>query len=157
MAIAMTLKEYLDDSGIDYDVTIHSQTTTDTQTARVAGIPDEELAKSVMLEDDSGHFTLAVIPSNRHVDLGKLQNIYKSHVSLAPEEILDELFDDCEPGAIPVTGEAYGFDVVWDEKLAECKDIYFEAGDHTHLIHTSGEDFQQLMGNADHCGFTTID
>lgn len=154
MAIAMTLKDYLDDLGIDYDVSTHSHTATNTQTARAAGISDEQLAKSVMLEDDNGHYMLAVIPSNRRVDLGALDERYKSHVNLAPAEMLSELFDDCEPGAIPVTGDAYGYDVIWDDKLAECKDVYFEAGDHMHLIHTTGDNFQQLMGNADHCGFT---
>jgi Ala-tRNA(Pro) deacylase len=156
MAIAMTLKDYLDDSGVDYNVIMHTRTGSNTQTAAVANIPGEQLAKSVMLEDGNGHYMLAVIPSNQHVDLDKLHHRYKSHVGLTKEEKLGELFDDCELGALPVTGEAYGFNVVWDDKLADCKDIYFEAGDHMHLVHTTGTDFQQLMSGSDHCKFTTL-
>ncbi len=156
MTIAMTLKDYLEDSGIDYDVVIHTRTGSNTQTAKVANIPGEQLAKSVMLENDGGQYMLAVIPSDQHVDLGKLHHRYKSQIGLTTEEKLGELFDDCVLGAIPVTGEAYGFDVIWDDRLAECADIYFEAGDHKHLIHTTGPDFQKLMGKADHCRFTTL-
>jgi Ala-tRNA(Pro) deacylase len=145
MTIAMTVKDYLDDIGIEYDVSTHTQTSTNTQTARVADIPGEQLAKSVMLEDDYGHYMLAVLPSNRHVDLDKLHKRYRSDISLTPENKLGELFDDCVLGAIPATGEAYGFDVVWDDKLAECKDI-----------HTTRRGFKKLMGKADHCGFTTL-
>jgi len=156
MAIAMTLKDYLDDLDVDYDVSVHPRTNSTTQTARVTDIPGGQLAKSVMLEDDYGHYVLAVLPANRHVDFESLYERYKSDLNLTPEDKLGELFDDCVLGAIPVAGGAYGFDVVWDDKLAECKDVYFEAGDHAHLIHTSRNGFKKLMGNADHCSFTTL-
>lgn len=154
MAIAMTLQDYLDEMGVDYSVCTHAPTGSTSQTAMVANIPGEKLAKSVMLEDDDGHYRLAVVPSNRLVDLEKLHIRYSTTITLTPEEKLGELFDDCVLGAIPAVGNAYGFDVVWDDTLAECDDVYFEAGDHMHLIHISGSGFQRLMANADRYGFS---
>ena len=44
-------------------------------------------------------------------------------------------------------------EVVMDDSLQQCPDIYFEAGDHTDLIHVQGSAFQQLMQHARHGHF----
>jgi Ala-tRNA(Pro) deacylase len=36
-------------------------------------------------------------------------------------------------------------DLIWDEQLGHASDIYIEAGDHEHLVHLRGEDFNRLM------------
>lgn len=156
MAIAMTLKDYLDESGVDYDVLVHIRTSSNAQTAKAAHIPSTQLAKSVMLEAEDGRYILAVIPADHHLDLGELHRRLKSHIGLTTEEQLGELFDDCVLGAVPPVGEAYGFNVIWDDDLAECSDVYFEAGDHRRLVHTSGEDFKKLMGSAEHGHLTML-
>jgi Ala-tRNA(Pro) deacylase len=73
---------------------------------------------------------------------------------LAEEKDLHEIFSDCSLGAIPPVGRAYGVNVLFDDHLTECEDIYFEAGDHTDLIHVSGKDFLVLMGDASHGEFS---
>ncbi|MCK4834799.1 MAG: hypothetical protein KAT12_08470 [Gammaproteobacteria bacterium] len=52
-------------------------------------------------------------------------------------------------GGSPI-GDAYGIEVIFDDRLNECGDVYFEAGDHTDLVHVSVIDFRGLMGNACH-------
>jgi len=69
---------------------------------------------------------------------------------LASEPELRQLFDDCDTGAIPALSEAYGLKVIWDDQLKHASDIYIEAGDHEHLIHLRGSDFQQLMESLPH-------
>ena len=155
MAIAITLKEYLANAGVNYELLKHSPTQDSTQTARIAHIPAEHLAKAVMLEDEDGRYLLAIIPSNHHVDLGKIHRQFKIQIGLATEAELATVFDDCTQGAIPPIGEAYGIDVMLDTRLDACPDVYFEGGDHVHLVHINGKDFTQLMSHARHASFAT--
>lgn len=153
MGIAITLQDYLDKSGIDYDILPHSHTTSSIGTAKVTGISGDYIAKSVILEDEDGYI-MAVIPATYHVELGKLSHQLERRLGLATELELAELFVDCNLGAIPPIGEAYHLDVVIDDSLSKCPDVYFEAGDHADLIHMRGYDFQKLMQNARHSNFS---
>lgn len=144
MAIAITLHEYLDNRCIGYKVIEHPYTNASMQTAQAAHIPGKQLAKCVVLEDEQGYL-MAVIPSDKHVDLGSLHRQFNRQLGLTTEDKLRTLFTDCEPGAIPPVGEAYGIDVIVDDSLAHCSDVYFEAGDHTHLIQVNGKDFMQVV------------
>jgi Ala-tRNA(Pro) deacylase len=67
------------------------------------------------------------------------------------------LFADCELGAIPPMGRAYGMETIVDDSLAEQPDVYFEAGDHVSLIHVNAMAFQRLMAGARHGRFTRHD
>jgi len=153
MAIAITLQEYLDKSGIQYDVLPHAHTETSIDTAQTTHIPPEQIAKSVILEDEDGYL-MAVIPASHHIELGQLSRQLERRLGLATEDELAGLFNDCDLGAIPPIGEAYHMEVVMDDSLEKCPDVYFEAGDHTDLIHVRGPAFLQLMQHAHHGHFT---
>ena len=154
MSIATTLREYLENEGIEYDILAHPSTQSASETAHAAHIPGDLLVKSVVLEDEQG-YVMAVIPSTRRVEIGKLSKQLNRRLGLATENELSRLFDDCETGAIPPIGQAYGMDVVIDDDcLAQRSDVYFEGGDHMDLVHVSGRDFQTLMREVRHCHFT---
>ena len=152
MAIALTLQEFLDWEDIDYTIIRHPPTHSSLGTAHAAHIAPEKLAKTVVLCDERG-FVLVVVPASQHVDLERLCKIYNRRFYFANEREIEELFYDCEQGAIPALGEAYGFEVLVDERLERCPDIYIEAGDHRALIHMQGKDFKQLMSHAEHGHF----
>jgi Ala-tRNA(Pro) deacylase len=105
------------------------------------------LAKSVVLEDEQGYL-MVVLPSSRRVDVGELQRQLKRNLGLASESELAQLFADCEIGALPALGPAYGMETVVDDAIAEQPDIYFEAGDHEQLVHVTAEVFQTLLGDS---------
>ena len=153
MAIAITLKKYLAHTGVDYDLLKHSPTHSSIQTAAITHIPGNQLAKAVMLEDNNGRYLLAVIPANQHVDLDKLRRRFQIQLGLAAETELNKVFTDCAVGAIPPIGMAYGIDVMIDSRLDGTSDIFFEGGDHIHLVHLSGKDFQQLFPRVKHASF----
>ena len=153
MSIPTTLQQYLDQTGIKYDVLPHAYASTSLDTAEASGISGEKIAKSVILEDDKGYL-MAVIPATHHIEFGRLDQQLHRHLGLATEKELSDLFTDCEFGAIPPVGQAYGMDVVLEDCLSDCPDIYFESGDHTDLIHMRGEDFQRLMRGAGHGQFS---
>lgn len=147
MTIATSVESYLTQTGVHYDVIPHDHTSTSAYSAQAAHIPGERLAKCVMLEDRLGYL-MAVVPATRKVDLGALHRRLGRELGLAVESELAGLFADCEPGAIPPLGDAYGIDAIVDSSLVGAQDIYFESGDHVALVHVSGSDFLKLMGDA---------
>jgi Ala-tRNA(Pro) deacylase len=44
-----------------------------------------------------------------------------------------------------------------DEALTTLANVYFEAGDHEHLVHTSGDDFKHLLSGVRHGHFSHND
>jgi len=156
MAIAARLKWYLDANGVEYEVIPHPHTSSSHETATVAHVSEDQLAKSVVLEDAEG-YVLAVLPASRRVSIGELRDQLNRTVELAGEGELAELFDDCETGAIPPLGAAYGIPSVVDDALLEASEIYFEAGDHEDLVHMRGEEFLGLLSSSRHGRFSRPD
>jgi Ala-tRNA(Pro) deacylase len=138
--------------GVHYDVVQHPHSHNSMETAELARVPGDRLAKSVILEDDDG-YVMAVLPSTCHVRLGKLSRELNRTLRLATEGELATLFADCEKGAIPPIGHAYGMTTIIDDSLADQPEIYFEAGDHETLLHLNNDSFMSLMEHADHARF----
>ena len=154
MTIASKVEDYMAQRGIKYDVVTHEHSRNSIETAHLAHVPGDRLAKSVVLEDDDG-FVMAVLPSTCHIKLGRLSRQLDRKLRLASESDLPSLFGDCELGAIPAVGPAYGMLTVIDKNLGAQPDIYFEAGDHEDLIHMKQEEFTVLMHDAVDAGFAT--
>ena len=153
MAVAMTLQDYLDRWGVEYDVVPHPHTSSSLATAEAAHVSGDKIAKCVVTEDYRGYL-MVVVPASHEVEFSMLDDELDRRLELATEEELADIFTDCELGAIPPLGEAYGIDVAIDNRLVGCDDIYFEAGDHVDLIHLRGDDFRDLMAGAEHGQFS---
>ena len=147
MTIAASVQHYLGYEGVRYDVITHERTPDSNRSAQAAHIPGDKLAKCVMLTDGEG-FLMAVLPATHKVDLGAVRRQLNRKLGLATDRELADLFQDCEPGALPPLGRAYGIETIVDESLIDSPDIYFEAGDHVALVHVTGKDFLRLMANA---------
>ena len=76
MAIAITLKDYLETEGVKYDLIEHPYSVTSMRTAYEAHVSGEELAKAVVLHDGESYI-MAVIPATHHLQLGKLRKKYQ--------------------------------------------------------------------------------
>ena len=152
MSIAHKVEDYMMQHGAKYDVVTHPHSRNSMETAEFAHIPGDRLVKSVVLEDEDG-FVVAVLPSNRQVRLGKLSRELNRKLRLATEDELPNLFTDCELGAIPPLGLAYGIKTVMDDSLADQPEIFFEAGDHQQLIRMRREEFMAMMRGAGHARF----
>ena len=149
MAIATTLMGYLEEKGIDYRLVEHAHTETARDSAVAAGLPPHQVAKAIVLCDEDG-YVLSVVPANHSLELGWVNQELGRSLELASEKEFRNLFVDCEPGAVPALGEAYGVQVIWDDELAYTADIYIEAGDHEHLIWLERRDFRKLMSSLPH-------
>jgi len=153
MAIAITLQQYLTKKGVNYEVVPHAPTPTALAAAHAAQVPDDCVAKSVILEDEQG-FLMAVVPASHRVELDTLHHTLHRNLGLATEMEVAALFQDCALGAIPAVGPAYGLAVIVDDSLTEQPDIYFEAGDHRELIHMDTRQFKKLLPRVRHGRFS---
>jgi Ala-tRNA(Pro) deacylase len=153
MSIAARVKWYLDVNRVKYDVIFHPYAETSAQTARVAEIPMDKLAKAVLLEDDRG-YVMPILPASKQLDLAKVKRELRRDLTLATEQDAEVLFFDCESGAIPAIGTAYGIPTIIDDELLGLGDIYFEGGDHMDLVHMDGAVFFSLIPDANHADLT---
>lgn len=154
MSIANTVKWYLESEQLSYEILQHPHTSSSAETADAAYIWDDQLAKSVLLEDEAG-YVMAVLPASHRVDLKKLREQLHRPLELASESEIGEIFVDCEVGAIPPLGRAYGIPMIYDDELARLSNVYFEAGDHEDLVYMGGSEFMQLLGDAPHSKFAS--
>lgn len=153
MSIPSRLSSYLDERGARYDVCAHEHSRSSAETARTAQVPPHQLAKSVIVEDDSGCL-MAVVPADRNVMLGALSRLLeRRHLRLADETRIAALFADCDRGAVPALGMAWGVETVVDDELVANEVVYVEGGDHECLLRMSHEQFSELMRVARHGHF----
>ena len=148
MVMSITLEEFLSQHNATYDLIPHPHTGSSMETAEEAHVPGIQLAKAVVIRDD-GHYLMVVVPSVEHVDLTLLRQQFGHAVVMASEAELADLFPDCETGAVPPLGSAWGVDTYVDESLLAESEVYFEAGDHESVVRVSGDQFEQLLENAE--------
>lgn len=153
MAIAKTVLNCLQQSRIPYAVLAHPRTQSSREILSAAHVPAERLAKAVVLTD-GGHYLMVVLPGDRHVHVETLSRKLGRGLVIADEQRIASVFKDCEVGAIPPIGPAYGIDTILDDSLVGQPEIYFEAGDHEELIKVDGERFLSLLKAARHGQFS---
>jgi Ala-tRNA(Pro) deacylase len=152
MTIAHTLKSFLDKEQVPYELVAHRHTATSLRSANTAHIDPARLAKAVLLEQDleHSHFVVAVVPASHRLQLGEAGRRLGRQVHLATEDDAAMLFEDCETGAIPALGAAYGVDTIVEDSLLAQAQVYFEAGDHEHLVRMAKGDFLRVLGDCPH-------
>ena len=139
------LKKFLDNHDVKYVSISHSPAYDAQRIAALAHIPGKELAKTVIVRIDD-KFAMAVLPASCRVHLGHLKvAVSASHVELATETEVENLFPDCERGAMPPFGNLYDMDVYVAEQLTEDQEIAFCAGSHTEVVRMSYKDFEKLV------------
>lgn len=153
MAIAITLREFLDTHHLPYETLAHRHSASSKQTLDAASQTGDKVAKSLLLKDED-QFLLAVLPANRRIHFGELHQQLGHHVGLATEAEVRQVFADCETGAVPPSGPLYDIETLVDDHLLAQPDVYFEAGDHENLVHMQQRDFRKLLGDASHGRFS---
>lgn len=147
MSIANRLKTYIDGQGVRYDTIDHPRSLTASAAAHGAHVPGRRMAKSVVVHHELG-YAVVVVPSTHRVELGRVQDALGKRLGLASEEEIGDVFADCDMGAVPPVGAAYGLEVLVDESLLHEPEVWFEGGDHRTLIHVDGDGFNRLLRDA---------
>ncbi|HEY4065888.1 MAG TPA: YbaK/EbsC family protein [Burkholderiaceae bacterium] len=154
MSIPSRLAHYLAEHGARYGVYAHRHSRCSAETARLANVRPHLLAKSVLLEDDSGP-VMAIVPADTKVRLTLVSQLLGRHrLHLSDEARIDALFADCERGAMPPVGMPWGVPTVVDSEFEANEVVYLECGDHESLLRLSNAQFRELMRGARHGHFS---
>jgi Ala-tRNA(Pro) deacylase len=139
------LREFLDSHQAKYSTIEHSPAYTAQEIAAISHIPGKELAKSVIVKMDD-KVIMAVLPASRRINFSRLKEVTGARTAeLATEREFEELFPDCQLGAMPPFGNLYDMDVLVDKSLTDDEEIAFNACNHRELIRLSFEDFKELV------------
>lgn len=149
MAVASKLQAWLEQRDVAYETRTHEAMPSSARTAQAAHVPGSRMAKGVVLKRADDSFMLMVLPADYLVHLGRLQRALGEPVCLATEAELQELFPDCALGAVPALAQAYGLPLLVDRGLFAQPEVFVESGDHETLLRLSGEQFADLLGDAD--------
>jgi Ala-tRNA(Pro) deacylase len=154
MSISHTVKSFLDQQSINYELVSHAHTHSSMESAGAAHVASSHMAKAVIVKEDDDYM-MVVVPCDYHIHLGKLHHFLGHEVGLATEQELISLFPDCEGGAIPPLGMAYHLKTLVDSSLLERPVVFFESGDHENLVKVTGEQFMHLFGDAERVNVAT--
>ncbi len=149
MTIPYTVANYLHNHDVEYDVITHAPTLSSQRTAQAAHIPGDQMAKAVVLNDGT-NFVMAVIPASHQLETSMVFDCLRRNVEMVSEDDFAMVFRDCQLGAIPPIGDAYGMTTIVDDSLRMQPEIYLEGGDHEHLVHMSNEEFLKLTEGWSH-------
>jgi Ala-tRNA(Pro) deacylase len=153
MTIAARIESYLSQHRVPYELMPHRTTGSTHESAEATHVREDHIAKAVVVRDGQGN-ALAVIPGSSWLQLDALNRETGRDFRLNEESELGHVFPDCAEGAVPPLGPAYGLETFLDEALTSLGNVYFEAGDHRHLVHVKGEDFQKLLPGVRHGHFS---
>jgi Ala-tRNA(Pro) deacylase len=144
MGITKRLRELLDEHGVDYEVMAHDTAFTAQEEAAATHVKGRNWAKTVAVRVE-GEPALVVLPATRRVDLERLGEVTgSSGVELIAEDEMEELYPDCELGAMPPFGHLYGQRTFVDETLREDEFIVFHAGDHETAVRIAYGAYEEL-------------
>ena len=139
----MRLDEFLSRNHVSFERLRHPSTYTANRIAQALHVPGRKMAKSVLVRTNHGYM-LVVLPASCRIDLDQLrQELGEPEVELATEDEIEQLFSDCERGAMPPFGSLYHLPTVVDEALAQ-DEIVFEGQDHEEAVKMAYEDFESI-------------
>lgn len=149
MAIAESVKSFLQQKSVAYELVSHPHTGSSHETAEASHVNEDHIAKAVMVKDADG-YAMVVVPASNYVEMKHVRKELDRPLELVEEDEFAKLFPDCEAGAVPPLGPAYQIETFLDEALTTLANVYFESGDHEHLVHISGNDFKALFSGVRH-------
>jgi Ala-tRNA(Pro) deacylase len=129
--------------GVRYEMREHSRAFTIGEIAHAEHVPEESMAKVVMVHSDDG-LVMAVLPGNQRLDLDKAKTALNARdVRLATETEFASLFPDSEVGAEPPFGALYDLPMLVDLTL-QSEEITFNAGSHAETLTIALSDYLEL-------------
>jgi Ala-tRNA(Pro) deacylase len=145
MTVLKKLRDYLEQNQVSYESGYHVRVYTAQEIAAAQHVPGKEMAKVVMVKAD-GKNVMLVLPASYRVEMKKLKGVLNSRkVAMVKEEEFQELFPDCEIGAMPPFGNLYNLEVWVDQVLTEDEFIVFQAGNHVETLKIKYSDYARLV------------
>jgi Ala-tRNA(Pro) deacylase len=145
VTVLKKLRNHLEQNQVSYELGYHVRVYTAQEIAAAQHVPGKEMAKVVMVKTDGKNIML-VLPASYRVEMKKLKGVLNSKkVAMVKEEGFQELFPDCEIGAMPPFGNLYNLEVWVDQVLTEDEFIVFQAGNHVETLKIKYSDYVRLV------------
>lgn len=142
--ISTRLKQFLDENGVGYDVMHHDPAFTAQELAARTHVSGYEFVKVVVVKLD-GNYALAALPAPLRINFKELaRGAGVKKCQLASEGEFQQLFPDCELGAMPPFGNLYNLPTYADQELTANENIVINAGTHAEAIRLRYSDFARL-------------
>jgi Ala-tRNA(Pro) deacylase len=139
------LSSFLDENHVKYLTIKHSPAYTAQETAASAHVKGRNLAKTVIVKLDD-KMVMAVLRGDYRIDLESLRQATEVDAArIAEEREFEDLFPDCETGAMPPFENLWEMPVYVDEGLTADEEIVFNAGTHSLLMQIGYKDFERLV------------
>ncbi|MCL6505219.1 MAG: YbaK/EbsC family protein [Pirellulales bacterium] len=145
MATPSWIRKMLQLRGIPFEELHHPEAFTAQEVAQREHFSGHRVAKVVVVIADGKPLEL-ILPASRRVDMARLQALLGVRdVRLATEAEMEQMFTDCEVGAVPPLRHASGVDVLMDESLRVEGDILFQAGTHADAVRLNFQDWYAMV------------
>src|SRR5882724_8327247 len=143
MGIPARLIDFLDENKVRYEILHHPEAFTSHELAAIEHVKGKDRAKVVMVKSGE-KLLMAVLPTDRRIDLEKLVGIIGQPTVMGVEAEFKPLFPDCAIGTMPPIGHLYGVATYLDRSVAEADKLVFEAGTHSDAIRMKYSDYERL-------------
>ena len=141
----MRVIDFLDKSGVNYELTTHNPAFTAQGMAAKEHEPGRFVAKPVIVKADD-QYVMCVLAAHQKIDLSDLKNqLGAKSLDLAQESDMADIFDDCQLGAEPPFGNLYDLTTVIDQALTTADHIMFQAGTHQKAVKMTMKDYLSLV------------
>jgi Ala-tRNA(Pro) deacylase len=138
-------KRLLETGGAAYETLPHREAFTAQGVASAVHVSGWQLAKVLVVRAPGEEPVMVVLPASCRLDFAALARVLdKPSVSLVPEEEIEELFPDCETGAMPPFGHLYGMPVYVDKCFPKASEFTFQAGNHHEVVRMSYAEYERL-------------
>ena len=139
------ITDYLEGCGLAYELVEHDPTMSAAAEAKATARRPEQVAKTVVLQDNEG-YVIAVVPSSERLDLRKVRDLLGAsrELRLATEEEIARDFVSVEVGAAPPFGPMLPQAEVVDRRLLEEDRVLCAAGDHRHSVLVDPRDIVRI-------------
>jgi Cys-tRNA(Pro)/Cys-tRNA(Cys) deacylase len=133
---AAPVTAFLERSGVEYKLIAHEETWSARAEARATNYPAEQVAKTVVLRDGDGGYSLAVVPGSQRLDIEKVRALFgaSSALRLATEDEMRADLPGFEVGTVPPFGSLLSAPGVVDHRLLDFNRVVCPAGDHRHSV-----------------------
>jgi Ala-tRNA(Pro) deacylase len=145
MATPTWIRKSLEQRGIPFEELHHPDVYTSQEVAQREHFSGHRVAKVVVVMADGWPVEL-ILPASRHVDLDRARTVLHAQaVRMARENELEQIFSDCEVGAIPALRHWQGVDVLMDKSLNVEGDILLQAGTHGDAVRLNFRDWYEMV------------
>ncbi len=147
MPVAVKLGQFLSRQNIFVREIHHERVNSLMSAVNQARVSAEVTLKSELLVDIKGA-VMAILPFPATLDINAVNQVMGRNFQALTLAQSDRLYTDCETGAHPPVGAAYGVPVIVEESLFDQDLFYIQSGCNTTLLQMDGRAFRSSIAGA---------